>query len=99
MNKIDISDNLAILEKENNELRNRVAELSDFIENGSVPLHWVDESGIIIWANQAELDLLGYDKEEYIGHPISDFHKDAAVIEEILNRLTAKETIRIFLQD
>jgi len=96
MNKIDISDNLAILEKENNELRNRVAELSDFIENGSVPLHWVDESGIIIWANQAELDLLGYDKEEYIGHPISDFHKDAAVIEEILNRLTAKETIRDF---
>ena len=47
MNKIDISDNLAILEKENNELRNRVAELSDFIENGSVPLHRVMRAGLL----------------------------------------------------
>jgi PAS domain S-box-containing protein len=96
MNKIDISENLASLEKENNDLRIRVAELSDFIENGSVPLHWVNEKGIIVWANQAELDLLGYKKEEYIGYPISDFHQDTEVIEEILTRLIGKETIQDF---
>ncbi|WP_426477538.1 PAS domain S-box protein [Chryseobacterium sp. CBSDS_008] len=77
-------------------LKQRVAELSDFIENASVPLHWVDSDGIIIWANQEELDLLGYTKDEYLGAPIKDFHADANTIDEILRRLSNFETIRDF---
>lgn len=96
MDNKDVSDKLALLEKENYKLKNRVAELSDFLENGSVALHWVNDQGIIVWANQAELDLLGYSKEEYIGSPISVFHNDSDVIEEILTRLANKETIRDF---
>lgn len=84
------------IEEENEKLRLRVDELYDFIENGSLPLHWVDGNGIIIWANQAELDLLGYSKEEYIGYPISDFHADADVIQEILYRLVNNETLQDF---
>lgn len=76
------------------ELENRVEELTDFIENASIPLHWVNGSGIIIWANRAELDSLGYSKEEYIGKHISYFHADKDTITDILNRLFRKETLR-----
>lgn len=84
------------MENEIDALKLKIAELSDFIENGSVPLHRVDGNGIIIWANQAELDLLGYKKEEYIGFPIQDFHADLPVIQEILTRLLKNETLRDF---
>ena len=69
-------------------------DLVDFFENGVVGLHFVDGNGIVVRANRAELDLLGYTPEEYIGHHISEFHVDAAVIADILQRLTNKETIR-----
>ncbi len=81
------------IEEENKTLRNRVAELTDFIENASIPLHWVNAEGIIVWANQAEFDTLGYTPKEYIGVPIRNFHADAEVIEDILSRLMNNETL------
>jgi PAS domain S-box-containing protein len=75
------------------ELRRRARELADFIENASVGLHWVGADGTILWANQAELDLLGYTREEYIGRKITEFHADQNVINDILLRLTNKETL------
>lgn len=71
----------------------REQELSDFVENANVGMHWVGVEGQILWANQAELDLLGYTREEYIGQPITKFHADAEVIEDILRRLQANETL------
>jgi len=68
-------------------------ELVDFVENASIPLHWVDKNGIIIWANQAELDALGYTQDEYVGLPISNFHADEPVINDILARLGNNETL------
>ena len=68
-------------------------ELTDFIENAVVPLHWVDSSGIILWANQAELNFLGYSREEYIGAPITRFHADPPVIADILCRLGSGECL------
>jgi two-component system sensor histidine kinase VicK len=85
---------LAQYEQREKELQRRLDELNDFVENASLPLHWVNEQGIIVWANQAELDLLGYQKEEYIGFPISNFHADEHIINDILNRLTNNETLR-----
>jgi len=76
------------------ELQSRLEDLEDFIENASLPLHWVNGSGIVIWVNKAELDLLGYSKEEYIGKHISNFHADKHIIEDILDRLVKKETLR-----
>jgi len=75
------------------ELERDAAELRDFIENAAIPLHWVDGDGIIIWANQSELDMLGFSKEEYIGHPISSFHADDDIIGDILSRLGQDETL------
>jgi PAS domain S-box-containing protein len=84
------ADELSVLD----ELRRRERELSDFVENASVGLHWVGADGTILWANQAELDMLGYSGDEYIGRKITEFHADQDVISDILRRLTNKETLR-----
>ncbi len=68
--------------------------LRDFVENASLGMHWVGPDGKILWANQTELDLLGYTKEEYIGRHISEFHADAQVIGDILDRLGRGEVLR-----
>ncbi len=58
---------LSVLQKENEEFKKRCGYLTDFVENGSIPLRWIDAKGVVIWANKAELNLLGYSKEEYVG--------------------------------
>jgi two-component system cell cycle sensor histidine kinase/response regulator CckA len=74
-------------------LRRSELELSDFFENASIPIHWVGADGTILRVNQAELDLLGYRREEYVGRNISEFHVDQVAIEDILQRLTAGEVL------
>lgn len=75
-------------------LRRSERELSDFFDNASIGLHWVGPDGIILRANQAELDLLGFKREEYVGRHIAEIHVDRAVIEDMLARLAQGETIR-----
>jgi PAS domain S-box-containing protein len=70
------------------------ADLADFFENAAIPLHWVDANGIVLRANRAELELLGYPAEEYVGRHIAEFHADADAVGGILARLTAGETLR-----
>jgi PAS domain S-box-containing protein len=70
------------------------SDLADFFENAAIPLHWVDGDGIILRANRAELEFLGYAAEEYIGRKIADFHADSDIICGILERLTSGETLR-----
>jgi PAS domain S-box-containing protein len=80
-------------EKLNAELGRSESNLRDFIENASVGLHWVGPDGTILWANQTEFDLLGYSHDEYVGHHIAEFHADQPVIDDILARLAAGETL------
>ena len=68
-------------------------ELKKCLDHAAEGLHWVGPDGTILWANQTELDLLGYDRDEYVGHNIAEFHADQAVIEDILVRLTRGETL------
>jgi PAS domain S-box-containing protein len=77
-----------------NELRRAESELRDFVETTNIGLHWVGPDGRILWANQAELAMLGYTRAEYIGHHIAEFHADRPVIENILARLSRGENIR-----
>lgn len=63
------------------------AELADFVENAVEGLHRVGPDGTILWANRAELQLLGYEWEEYVGRHIADFHADPATIDYILTTL------------
>jgi two-component system sensor histidine kinase VicK len=68
-------------------------ELKRCLDHAAEGLRWVGPDGTILWANQTELDLLGYTREEYIGHNIAEFHVDQPVIEDILARLTRGETL------
>lgn len=74
-------------------LESRLDDLQDFIDNVQAPLHWVNGSGVIIWANKAELEMMGYPKEEYIGRHIANFHADAQTIDEMLKKLVNKEKL------
>ena len=64
-----------------------VTELADFVENAVEGLHRVGPDGTILWANRAELQMLGYRWEEYVGRHIAEFHVDPATIEHILTTL------------
>jgi len=87
---VDIED----LKQASADLRHREQELTDFFENAALPIHWVGSDGTILRVNQAELDLLGYDRDEYVGRNIVAFHADRGVIDDILRRLTAGEVLR-----
>ncbi|MGN6162922.1 MAG: PAS domain-containing sensor histidine kinase [Flavisolibacter sp.] len=76
------------------QLQSKQNELEDYIENATIGLHWVDGNGIIVWANKAEMDMLGYTREEYIGHHISEFHVQQEKISDILTRLSCNETLQ-----
>src|ERR1044071_8809181 len=69
-------------------------ELRDFLERAAIPMHIVASDGTLLWANKAELDLLGYSAEEYVGRNIAECHADRPVIEDILRRLAGGPTIK-----
>jgi PAS domain S-box-containing protein len=69
------------------------ASLEDFFENGALGLHIVGADGTILRANKAELALLGYDAEDYVGRHIADFHADPDTIADILARLGRGEVL------
>jgi PAS domain S-box-containing protein len=75
------------------ELRRRTAELTAFVETAAIGLHWVGPDGTILWANAAEMKLLGYRPEEYIGHHISEFHADDPAVDAILGCLGRGERL------
>jgi PAS domain S-box-containing protein len=88
-----LRESLRALRHKEQELSTRTQDLRDFLNNGPIGLHWVNAEGKIVWANRAELELLGYQADEYIGHPIADFHVDQPVIEDILERLHNNEPL------
>jgi PAS domain S-box-containing protein len=67
--------------------------ISDFIDNATIGLHWLDPEGMTVWVNQAELTMLGYDREEYIGRPQSDFHVEREAMGDLFDRLLKNESI------
>jgi PAS domain S-box-containing protein len=77
-----------------NAMRETEQELRDFLENAVDGMHWVGPDGRILWANEAELQLLGYSREEYIGRHIAQFHADEAAIADMLSRLRRNEILR-----
>jgi Amt family ammonium transporter len=69
-------------------------DLEDFFENASVGLSWLGPDGSILRANHAELDLLGYSREEYVGHDVRQFHVEPQIVDDVLRRLSAGEAVR-----
>jgi PAS domain S-box-containing protein len=81
------------LRESEEQLRESEVQLRDFVENATVGLHRVDADGRILWANRAELEVLGYTADEYIGRSIAEFHVDPDVIADILARLLRGEAL------
>ncbi len=88
-----LATEIAERKKAQYELQLREAELTEFLENAVVGMHWVAGDGTILWANKTELSMLGYQREEYVGHHIGEFHADPEVIAEILQRLGRHEEL------
>ncbi|MFZ0680888.1 MEDS domain-containing protein, partial [Candidatus Binatus sp.] len=74
----------------------RQKELSDFIENALEGLHQVGPDGKILWANPAQLKLLGYTADEYIGRHLAEFYVERNRFDEFWNRLMRGEVIYDF---
>jgi len=71
----------------------RERELADFLEHAVEGLQKVGPHGIILWANGAVLELLGYRSEEYVGRPMREFIADEQDA-ELLPRLLSGEVVR-----
>jgi PAS domain S-box-containing protein len=72
----------------------RADDPADLFEHVGVGLRWVGPDGVILRVNQAELDLFGYAREEYVGHNIAGFHADPEERADILARLARGEPLR-----
>jgi PAS domain S-box-containing protein len=68
--------------------------ISDFIDNATIGLHWLNPEGMTVWVNRAELAMLGYDLEEYIGQPQIDSHVNRATMGDLFDRLLKNESIK-----
>jgi hypothetical protein len=47
-------------------------ELLDFLNKAPIAMHWLSGTGHVLWANETEMNVLGYTPEEYIGQVILD---------------------------
>ncbi|KAJ1462234.1 hypothetical protein M885DRAFT_476303 [Pelagophyceae sp. CCMP2097] len=75
--------------------REKDAELLDFFQNAPIAMHWLSADGIILWANNTELRVLGYTAEEYIGQPIMKFCPDETeMVLEIFKTLGSGASIK-----
>jgi PAS domain S-box-containing protein len=68
--------------------------LADLAEKAPVGLLQVGADGTIQWANPAELELLGYARQEYIGKKAAEFYGDESEGLNVLARLARGETLR-----
>jgi PAS domain S-box-containing protein len=71
-------------------------ELTDFLENAAEGLHQVGPDGRILWANQAQLRLLGYSAAEYVGHRLADFYLRPELFDSFWRRIMSGEVVREF---
>lgn len=89
---VDITDR----KKTEETLERSERELTEFFENATEAIQWVAPDGTILRANKAELRMLGYSAEEYVGRNIAEFHVDQDLIQDILARLFKGETLEEF---
>ncbi len=68
--------------------------LTDLFENANVGLRWVGPDGIIRRANDEELRMLGYERDEYEGHHVREFHEDPQVAADVLATFDNRRGLR-----
>ncbi len=68
----------------------------DFIKNSNIGIHAVSPEGVIKYANQHELNVLGYTEEEYVGHHVSEFQFDKTCLDHMMRKLSKFESFLNF---
>jgi PAS domain S-box-containing protein len=68
--------------------------LESFLENSPVGIHIVNDNGIIAFANKAELNLFGYEEDEYIGHPLKKFYHDPDLFDKLYLKLRKEGALK-----
>lgn len=71
-------------------------ELTDFFEHAAIPVHSAGPDGVIQHVNRAELELLGYTHDEYVGHHLAEFFVDRAAADDMMARLSRGEILHNF---
>ncbi|HEY3864449.1 MAG TPA: PAS domain-containing sensor histidine kinase [Verrucomicrobiae bacterium] len=71
-------------------------ELADFFEHAPMSLHWAGPDGRILKTNQAELAMLGYTREEYVGREAAAFHQDPLPVRAAMTQLARGEKVPPF---
>lgn len=66
----------------------------NFISNSSIGIHAVSPEGLVVYANQCELETLGYEESEYVGHHVSEFQLDKDCLQEMMDKLGRFETLK-----
>ncbi|WP_246683397.1 PAS domain S-box protein [Mesorhizobium sp. B2-1-3A] len=84
---------MGLKEKKSSRTRRADFDFQDFFDNGGMALHVVGADGTILYANKAELELLGYPQDQYVGRHISDFYPDRNAIDDMLVRLGKGEKL------
>lgn len=89
---LDISSRV----KAQEEKRVMQKELVDFVEKAPVAMKWISPEGEILWANQEELKMLGYKKNEFVRRPGREFFADPAEFERFFRQVCSKKKIEDF---
>ena len=84
-----------ITDQMQSELRRRERDAHDFFENGAIGVHWVDADGIVVRANQAQLDQLGHASAAFIGQPMRRFYESPEACDEVLRRAHVLQPARV----
>lgn len=73
-----------------------IENAGDFIQNSNIGIHTVSPDGIIKYANEHELKVLGYTEDEYVGHHVSEFQFDKSCLEQMMMKLAKFEPFTNF---
>jgi PAS domain S-box-containing protein len=68
-------------------------ELREFLDQATIGLRWMGPDGRILWANRAELEMVGCSEHEYVDHNIGEFFEEPEAAAELLARLARKERV------
>lgn len=68
-------------------------ELREFLDHATLGLRCVGPDGRILWANRAELKLVGYSEPDYIGRHMAEFLIEPEAAGDILGRLARDERV------
>jgi len=89
----ELRDRLDALARARHQLDHRNSQLRLCLETAALGLHWVRRDGIITWANDAIVALLGYPLDRYVGRHMGEFFDDRAQADAVVERLARRERI------